>query len=406
MNSPQKKHIVYVENGIGYGGAAICMRHLVRNLDHTQFDSMVVTGRTGASYEEIAHETQWKYIPDHRFDTIKMKESLEKNQWINKIPGLSFISNQLIARLDDLGNFLPFTIQLLWTCKQFKADLIHANNEAVCNRASILVGKILHIPVISHVRGDLDGTSQMTRWIYQKPTHFIPVSHWVSKNIAQFDIPQSKRTVIYDGLELDNLDVQADGHIFRNKLNLHEKNFVVGLVGLIIPWKGQDIFLDAAKILHKKIPQLKMLLVGGTPDVCTNFEKHLKQRIEQEELGDFIIFTGHQSDMNVVYNGLDVVVSASTSPEPLGTVVIESMALGRPLVAPNHGGAAEMADHNETALLFEPGNAESLAGAIFSFYSNKDLREKLGKAARTIALKTFAVESHVQNVQKVYKQYL
>ena len=84
--------ILYVENGIGYGGAIICLRHLVRNLDRTRFDPMVITGRTGPDYEEIASEARWKHIPDRRIDVVGMKRGIERSAWVKHIPGLYFIT--------------------------------------------------------------------------------------------------------------------------------------------------------------------------------------------------------------------------------------------------------------------------------------------------------------------------
>jgi glycosyltransferase involved in cell wall biosynthesis len=110
--------------------------------------------------------------------------------------------------------------------------------------------------------------------------------------------------------------------------------------------------------------------------------------------------------METVYNGLDVVLSASTQPEPLGTVVIEAMAMGRPIIAPNHGGAAEMILHDETGLLFDPGDMQSLANAIEKLCCSKSLRVKLGENARSVALKSFAVEDHVRHIQNIYQQLL
>ena len=149
-----------------------------------------------------------------------------------------------------------------------------------------------------------------------------------------------------------------------------------------------------------------MLIIGGTPKDCQSFEKMLRKRVKDEDLNETVQFTGHSINMPEVYNSLDIVVSASTSPEPLGTVVIESMAMGRPLIGPNHGGAKEMMEHNETGLLFEAGDSNSLANTIEQFYKNKALRNKLGKAAREKALNTFAVEEHVKHVQGVYNQLL
>ena len=399
------KRILFVENGIGYGGAIICLRHLVRNLDRNRFTPMVVTGRTGPQYREIADEANWKHISDRHIDTVGAHRKLDTAQWPEHIPSSRTIINQVLGRADDIGNFSPFFLQLLWTAWRFKADLIHANNEPLCNRAALLVGKALQIPTVCHVRGNLDGSSRLMRWAFSLPDHITPVSHWVSENIQnKLDVPSEKITVIYDGLELENLDTTSDGSIFRSQFNIPQDAFTVGLVGLLIPWKGQEIFLDAAVILKDKIPNLKMIIVGGTPDDCIPFEQLLRRRVEDEMLQETVMFTGHVTDMPTVYNGLDVVVSASTSPEPLGTVVIESMAMGRPLIGPNHGGAAEMMEHEKTGLLFEPGSAKDLARAISQFYDSVELRENLGKAAREKALKTFAVEEHVRHVQKVYTE--
>ncbi|MDD4274567.1 MAG: glycosyltransferase family 4 protein [Desulfobacter postgatei] len=399
------KKILYVENGIGYGGAIICLRHLVRNLDQSKFTPLVVTGRTGPDYQGIAKESRWKHIPDRYVEFNNIKAVVEKRDTIKKIPGLTTVINQLLARADDVVNFLPFFIRLLHVVILFKPDLIHANNEPLCNRAAVFAGKLMNIPVICHIRGDQKGSAMM-KWLYQLPDHFITVSRWVSESIGKLGVPASKRTVIYDGISFDSIDFHADGQTFRKKFNIQPDDFTVGLIGMLIPWKGQEIFLDAAKILKYKIPNLRMMIIGRAPDEFRQFEEKLKQRVRHENLTDLIIFTGHQTDMDAVYNGVDIAVSASTSPEPLGTMVIETMAMGRPLIAPAHGGGAEMTDHEKTGLLFTPGDAKDLADAILKFHENPRLRTDLGNAAKQKALHAFSVEAHVKNVQAVYDTLL
>jgi glycosyltransferase involved in cell wall biosynthesis len=406
MANNTKKHILYVENGIGYGGAIICLRHLVSNLDRSSYVPLIVTGRAGPEYEEIANDAEWKHIADRHVDIVGAHQKIDTTIWPDKIPGLRFIINQILARTDDIANFLPFFLKLLWTAWRFKADLIHANNEPLCNRAALLVGKILRIPTIAHVRGGQQG-SRLMPWAFSLADHFIPVSHWVSTSIqSKLNIPKHKITVIYDGLELEKLSPDIDGQLFRNQYQLTNADFAVGLVGLLIPWKGQNVFLDAATTLKNRITNLKMFIIGGTPEDCIPYETILKQRVKKDGLEDMVVFTGHVSDMPVVYNGLDIVVSASTSPEPLGTVVIESMILGRPLIGPNHGGAAEMMEHNVTGLLFEPKNSKDLAQKIETLYSQPELRLQLGNAARKKALKPFSVTEHVNQIQHVYKNLL
>ncbi|MCD2451821.1 glycosyltransferase family 4 protein [Methylicorpusculum oleiharenae] len=403
---PAQKRILYVENGIGYGGAIICLRHLIRNLDRSKFTPMVVTGKTGAHYKEIAQEALWRHIPDRYVNVVGANRKFDHIKWLNKIPGLRVAIDQILARTDDIANFLPFFIRLLWTAWRFKADLIHANNEPLCNRAALIVGKVLKIPTVCHVRGDQDG-SHLMKWTYTLPNHFISVSHWVAKSMSnKLQVPAEKIDVIYDGIELEKLNFNANPHEFRKIFNIDENDFSVGLIGLLIPWKGQEIFLDAAKTLRDKIPNLKMMIIGGTPDECKPYEIALRKRVINERLENIIILTGHLSQMEPVYNGLDVVVSASTSPEPLGTMVIECMAMGRPLIGPNHGGAAEMMEHNKTGLLFTPQDALSLAAEIEKYYQSKELRLTMGRNARAHALKTFSVETHANKIQVLYERML
>lgn len=400
------KKILYVENGIGYGGAIICLRHLVRNLDRTRYLPMVVTGRTGPQYEEIAHEALWKHIPDRHIDIVGWRVKASSIKWLTERPLLRFCVNQLIARADDLCNFLPFFLQLLWTAWRFKADLIHANNEPLCNRAALLVAKILGIPSISHVRGD-PGSLHSVHWTYSLPDHFISVSHWVANGMTgRLNVPTEKISVVYDGIDLDKLNLSADDTLFRQQFNISKDAFAVGLVGLLIPWKGQHVFIDAAKLLKNEIPNLKMLIIGGTPDDCIDYENELKKRVADEHLTDTICFTGHISDMPNVYKGLDIVVSASTSPEPLGTVVIEAMAMGCALIVPNHGGGAEMVEHDKTGLHFKSKEAASLAESILTMYKNPKVAQQLGHQAKAKALSTFSIDHHTQQIEKIYQNQL
>ncbi|MDD5113579.1 MAG: glycosyltransferase family 1 protein, partial [Methylobacter sp.] len=104
MSKQTIKNILYVENGIGYGGAIICLRHLVRHLDRSRFNPVVVTGRTGTHYQEIAQEADWHFIADRHIDVIALRNKLAQAAWIKRIPGLSTLFNQLVARADDAFN--------------------------------------------------------------------------------------------------------------------------------------------------------------------------------------------------------------------------------------------------------------------------------------------------------------
>jgi glycosyltransferase involved in cell wall biosynthesis len=399
------KRVLYVENGIGYGGAIICLRHLVRNLDRGRFEPMVITGLGDRKYQDIAAEACWKHIPDRRLDVMSMKRSLVGRRWPDALPGLRWAINQILSRLDDVVNFLPSFVQTLWTVFRFRPDLIHVNNEPLCNRAAVLAGKMFGIPVVAHVRGDQQG-SLMMRSFFRMPDYFIAVSRWVSESIGRLGVPEQKRTYIYDGIELDKLDTHADGMAFRTRHAIPEGAFVIGLVGLLIPWKGQRLFIEAARLLAREYPDATFAIIGGTPDEFKYFELELMGLAREPGLEGRVVFTGHVSDMAAVYNSLNVVLSASTSPEPLGTMIIEAMTMARPIIAPNHGGAVEMIQDQETGLLFRPGDAADLAAKIIRLHRDPDLGVRIGRAARAHALEVFAVREHVRQVEGVYRRML
>ena len=400
-----RRRILYVENGIGYGGAIICLRHLVRNLDRRRFDPMVITGLGDAKYQEIASEALWRHIPDRRLDIIAMKRTWAAQDWAAAVPGLNWLVDQVLSRLDDIANFLPSFFQTLWTAWRFRPTLIHVNNEPLCNRAAVLAGKLLGVPVVSHVRGDQQG-SPLMHSLFKLPNYFIAVSRWVSESIGRIGVPEDKRTYIYDGIELDKLDLNTNETTFRHQHGIPTDAFVVGLVGLLIPWKGQALFLDAVGSLARDMPDAMFAIVGGTPDDFKYFENELRVRSGQLDLKGRVVFTGHVSNMAQVYQGLSVVLSASTSPEPLGTMIIEAMTMARPIIAPAHGGAVEMIDDGATGLLFKPGDAADLAARIRRLHDDKALRRSLGKLARHRALETFSIQEHVRQVEAVYDRLL
>ncbi len=402
---PKPLKVLYVENGIGYGGAIICLRHLVRHLDRSRYQPLVVTGLGGPLYEPLASDGPWVHIPDRHLDVTRARTWVDRDAPLGRVPVLGWLARQAVARLDDVANFLPFFVRLLALMRRERPALVHANNEPLCNRAAVLAGRLLGVPVVSHIRGNPEDV-RIGRWLYRLPDHYLCVSRWVSEGVGRLGVPPEKRQVVYDGIALDQMDVAADGARFRERYGIPAGRFAVGLVGLLIPWKGQAMFLDAARRLRERIPGLVMAIVGGTPQDYRWFEAELKARVAAEGLSDVVRFTGHVGEMPPVYNGLDVVVSASISPEPLGTMVIEALAMARPLLVPDHGGGAEMVEHERTGLIFRAGDAESLAAAIARLHADPALRERLGQAARAKALSTFAVEAHARQVQAVYDRLL
>jgi len=166
----------------------------------------------------------------------------------------------------------------------------------------------------------------------------------------------------------------------------------VGLMATFARWKGHLVFLDALSRLPGDLP-VRGYVVGG-PVYQTSgsqfTEQELRDRSRALGLDRRVGFTGFQQDRRAVLSALDVVVHASTSPEPFGLVIAEAMAAGRPVITSGLGGAAELILPGVDALTWNPADPATLASAIASLVSDATLRARLGAAARSVAAEKFA----------------
>jgi glycosyltransferase involved in cell wall biosynthesis len=161
----------------------------------------------------------------------------------------------------------------------------------------------------------------------------------------------------------------------------------VGLVATLARWKGHETFLRAMARVPREL-NVRGYVVGGAL-YQTEGSQHgledLRRLAAQLGVADRVGFTGHAEDAGGVMRALDVVVHASTEPEPFGLVIAEAMACARAVVTSASGGAAEIVTPGTDALTHAPGDAEELARGIVRLASDASLRAALGRAAHASA---------------------
>ena len=165
----------------------------------------------------------------------------------------------------------------------------------------------------------------------------------------------------------------------------------VGLVGTFARWKGHETFLRAIASLPASSP-VRGYVVGG-PIYQTDGSQcsldELRALASQLGLADRVGFTGFVDRVDAALRALDVVVHASTSPEPFGLVIAEAMACGRATIVSAAGGATELVTPGVDAVTHTPGDVAALADAITGLVSDPAGRAALGAAARQTAERCF-----------------
>jgi glycosyltransferase involved in cell wall biosynthesis len=184
----------------------------------------------------------------------------------------------------------------------------------------------------------------------------------------------------------------------------------VGLIGRISPWKGQDVFLDAIRLLREAHPAAysaaRFEIIGVATFGEVDFERRIRQLHQAHDLTDSVHFTGFEPDIPQRLTRLDIVVHASTIPEPFGQVIIEGMAAGLPVIATNGGGVPEIVLDGITGILVPMRDPQAMANAMARLLAEADLRKTMGQAARAHLLHSFPIWRTAKAVENVCEQLL
>ena len=194
----------------------------------------------------------------------------------------------------------------------------------------------------------------------------IAISHFIAGHVRRvYGVPAADIRVIHRGVDLERFDpkkVNAERVVvLAGKWRLPDGMPVVMLPARLTRWKGQVVFIRAIAALPRR--DIRCLLVGSDQGRSA-YRRELEDLIHEWDLDEIVRIVDHCNDMPAAYMLTDLVVSASTDPEAFGRVVAEAQALGRPVIATDHGGARETVMVGETGWLTPPGDVESLSEAI------------------------------------------
>ncbi len=179
---------------------------------------------------------------------------------------------------------------------------------------------------------------------------------------------------------------------------------VVMLPGRLTRWKGHEGLIDAAALLRaRRGTDFLILIVGDAAEPW--YERALRARIKARDLERQVWLTGGCTDMAAAYKLASVVVSASTDPEAFGRVVVEAQAMGRPVIATDHGGARETVVHGETGWLYPPGNVQHLAETLdAALRLAPEDRAVMGLAARARVHARYSIAAMQRATIAVYEE--
>lgn len=201
---------------------------------------------------------------------------------------------------------------------------------------------------------------------------------------------------IKNGVDLSEFPDDIETGNLKNELGLEGASAIVGMVGRISAQKGYGYFIEAAVEVVKSRPGVRFVLVGdGNLD---------KARAEINRCGakNIVVLTGQRADVTVLYALFDVVVVPSLW-EGLAYVVLEAMAMRKPVIATSIPGNAEVVVHGETGYLVPPGDARTMANAIRDLLGDSAKVASMGKRGREEVERRYTVERNILSYERLYE---
>ena len=181
-------------------------------------------------------------------------------------------------------------------------------------------------------------------------------------------------------------------------------DFVMGLFARFLEDKGQVLMVEVMNLLVSKYPNLKLFLVGAEPN--SEYVDRLRKLIEQQSLNSNIFIFNRTDDLSSFYYYTDITLNLRLSAEPFGLSVIESMAMGVPVIAHSLGGPSETIINNKTGWLLDEISSFSVANKLTSIIENKASISIMSSFCEQYAIQRFSLEVVWENYENIVTKYL
>lgn len=222
---------------------------------------------------------------------------------------------------------------------------------------------------------------------------------------------KAKEDLIYQGVSEDKIEVVLNGtdklHILdnttktqiRKKYELEEDNIIIGIIARVEEIKGHKYFVDAAKNIIDELGDKYKFLIVGTG----SYEDEIKMQVKKMGIDSNVIFTGFISNVEEIFNILDLQVNASFVSETTCLSLLEGMSIGVPAVATKCGGTPFVISNGENGLLVDINDGNAIANAIKEILLNKEKYEYMKNRSIEIFEQKFTSKVYAENIERVYE---
>lgn len=367
--------------------------------------------RSSAAYIEGLHK---RISVDFPVYALKLPGPVYVNDdtshWLRKCKRTIYFLSRLLF---NLPVFLFDVVILSRLFRQIRPQIIHINNggypAALSCRAATVAARLCGIgSVVMVVNNQAVPYTDLRRWLDY------PVDRWVVKSVSKFvtgslaaavqlqkvlKLFPEQVTSLHNGILLRSLTDSPEETRKRLGVDAFD-GLIFGIVAIIERWKGHHVLIEAIGDVVTKNPDINIkLLIEGEGSA----RRELEEMVVEKGLDTFVRFVGKEENIIDFMSILDVVVLPSTCYEDFPNVILEAMALGKPVIASRLAGTPEQVEDGVTGILVAPGDVEALAESLITLIRNPVLIEQYGECGRVRFQENFRAEVAVERYLRLYQ---
>jgi glycosyltransferase involved in cell wall biosynthesis len=388
------KRILYLDHTAAIGGGEIALLNLLQHLDRNRYEPVVALFADGPLTELLrASGVETHLLPLPHAVVHTRKESLQG--W------------RLALRAGDVFRTLLHAGELARFMRVGRFDLIHSNS-LKSDVIGGLAGRLCGQTVLWHVRDRIDSDYLPRQAVVAFRTACCLLADYIVTNSkATLELLRPTYGEIFGNVAArERMRVVHDGvaaSAFVESKRVNNQFVVIGLVGRISPFKGQDVFVRAASAVLTRFPNCRFRIIGAALFNEEEYERQVRELVLELQLEEALEFTGFRSDVVEAITELDILVHASVTGEPFGQVIVEGMAAAKPVIATNGGGVPEIVQNGSTGLLVPMGDADALADAICRLMADPVAAAEMGLRGRERVHSHFRIEDTANKVDRFYR---
>jgi glycosyltransferase involved in cell wall biosynthesis len=288
--------------------------------------------------------------------------------------------------------------------REKRIDLVHANSPRACLVAGP-AARLAGVPLVWHMHDipkDRAAGRAAIRAASRLASAIVGVSFATCRALVALGAQERKVRRIHNGMDVGEYVARAAERAAG--FPIAEGAPVVAMIGQVTPWKGTDVLVAAIPKVLEAVPEARFVVVGDSPfPVSEKYRADLERRTREAPWAARVTWLRFREDVPAILARADVVVHASVLPDPLPTVVLEAMALGRAVVASRVGGVPEMVDDGVTGTTYPPGDARALAEAIATILGDPGTARRLGDSAALKVREHFPIARQVAEILDLYR---